>query len=458
MLHDVKKGWVSDPHNIPLYTFESQDKYGLVIYHCIRGTNSVEGSVHNPIRRNFASLNASPELADALIADFCHRHNYDVGSVYKLGKSYLGHYDPWIDYDILQLQSDIKWRSGSLIAITASGRALQDTDPLSFQQTDEQFGITQIPGVLRLQNDFNAFPIDAEEPGVYPAKLHLSKLQGKRKSMYEYLATAQQTKYAVTPVHTNDEFKLFHQSLVVGGKYASSKGSSNFDQMAAWWSTQANGKTVFYKPRKHLANYFKIWSDNRKAKESMVASLPVHERNHNRLCSTGHIAHVLPAAQWNQPGVLASASDAETDVASSMPAPSTENITSVVSTPSNAQTQQWQQMFHFSEPLGTDSMFIQTGNFAPGSSVLQRQMSAQPMELEIPIHLIQAHTSTSTVSNSNSAASNSDFISWTMIQKKQKQHCAICVQEGKDGPMAMSVQGKETERNASFCRSVFNLC
>jgi hypothetical protein len=72
VLHDVKKGWVSDPHDIPLYTYESQDKHGLVIYHCIRGTNSVEGSVHNPIWHNFASLNASPELADALIADFCH--------------------------------------------------------------------------------------------------------------------------------------------------------------------------------------------------------------------------------------------------------------------------------------------------------------------------------------------------------------------------------------------------
>ena len=84
----------------------------------------------------------------------------------------------------------------------------------------------------------------------------------------------------------------------------------------------------------------------------MVASLPVHERNHNRLCSTGNIAHVLPAAQWNQPGVLASASDAETDVASSMPAPSTENITSVVSTPCNAQTQQWQQMFQIIRAFG----------------------------------------------------------------------------------------------------------
>ena len=103
VLHDVKKGWVSDPHDIPLYTFESWDKHGLIIYHCIHGTNLVEGSVHNPIQCNFASLNASPELADALIADFHHRHNYDVGSIHKLGKSYLGHYDPWIDQDILQL-------------------------------------------------------------------------------------------------------------------------------------------------------------------------------------------------------------------------------------------------------------------------------------------------------------------------------------------------------------------
>ena len=235
--------------------------------------------------------------------------------------------------------------------------------------------------------------------------------------------------------HTSShKCKLFHQSLVVGGKFASSKGSPNFDQIAAWWSTQANCKTIFYKLREHLANYFKIWSDNCKAKESMVASLPVRERNHNRLHSTGHIAHVLPAAQCNQPGILASASDAETNVASSMSAPPIENITSIVSTPSNPQTRQWQQMFHFSEPLETDSMFIQTGNPASGSSVLQRQMSAQPMELETPIHSIPAHASTSIDSiASSSAAFNSDFIPWTTIQKKRKRRCAVCVQEGRDG-------------------------
>jgi len=53
------------------------------LYHCIHGTNSVEGAIHNPIQRNFASLNASPVLADALIADFQHCHNIDSGSFKK---------------------------------------------------------------------------------------------------------------------------------------------------------------------------------------------------------------------------------------------------------------------------------------------------------------------------------------------------------------------------------------
>ena len=59
VLHDVRKGWLSDPTSIPVYSCEGTDKNGLPSYHCICGTNSVEGAIHNPIRRNFASLNVS---------------------------------------------------------------------------------------------------------------------------------------------------------------------------------------------------------------------------------------------------------------------------------------------------------------------------------------------------------------------------------------------------------------
>src|ERR1700683_4776665 len=48
VLHDVWKGWISDPAGIPLYTIRFHDKHGLPVYHCIQGTNSVEGAVHNP--------------------------------------------------------------------------------------------------------------------------------------------------------------------------------------------------------------------------------------------------------------------------------------------------------------------------------------------------------------------------------------------------------------------------
>jgi hypothetical protein len=35
VLHDVRKGWISDPVGIPLYTIRFHDKHGLPIYHCI---------------------------------------------------------------------------------------------------------------------------------------------------------------------------------------------------------------------------------------------------------------------------------------------------------------------------------------------------------------------------------------------------------------------------------------
>jgi hypothetical protein len=78
VLHDVKKEWISDPSAIPLYTVNGSDNNGLALYNCILSTNSVERGVHNSIRKNFGSLNASPELTDALLADFRHRHNVEV--------------------------------------------------------------------------------------------------------------------------------------------------------------------------------------------------------------------------------------------------------------------------------------------------------------------------------------------------------------------------------------------
>ena len=252
VLHDVRMGWVSDPVGIPLYTILCYDKWGLAIYHCIRGTNSVEGAVHNPIRRSFAAMNASIELTDCMVADYRHRHNMDVGTLNRTGVEYLGHYDPWLDHDITKLRADINWKHKP-----ASCHSGQDMDPLDFPQTEEQFGITCIPSTTRLQCDFNGPAVisssdESEDSSpsisrIYPLQLCLSKLKGKRNGVYTYLAAAQKTLFAVTPLHTKNEFKLFNDSVKNGGHFCASESQPNFHQMAAWWSSKADGKTIFYK-------------------------------------------------------------------------------------------------------------------------------------------------------------------------------------------------------------------
>ena len=74
----VAKGVISDPHDVQLYFYLSTDSDGLAIYRCIRGTNSLEGGVHQNIHRNFASFNAGPQLTNCLLNIYAYRHNARV--------------------------------------------------------------------------------------------------------------------------------------------------------------------------------------------------------------------------------------------------------------------------------------------------------------------------------------------------------------------------------------------
>lgn len=359
VLLDIQRGWVSDPVGIPLYTVKGKDSNGLNIYHCIRGTNSVEGAVHNPLRRNFSALNASPELADSLAADWRHRHNVDCGSLHKNGVKYAGHYDPWITDDIFRLSADIEW-TAPLPKCSAP-----DTSPLSFASTQEQFGITSIPLTLRAKNNFlgSDSELFAVDKGIYPSRLHLSALKSKRDSIYAYLADAQKTQYAVTPVHTQKEFDLYHKALSPGGDYFSANKKPDFDRMARWWSSHADGKDIFYKLKEHLESHFKTWETSRNTHVSLVASKDQRALNLKRTRSKTHIAHVLPAAKRSAPGVIINddiqsadpedlsmffdtvSSDVSNYLSMSEPEPMSMNTTTFSST-SNSQTLLFAQQLH----------------------------------------------------------------------------------------------------------------
>jgi hypothetical protein len=80
VLTAIANGEVSDPPGIPFYHQVGVDKKGLPLYRCTRGTNSIEGGVHQNVIRKFASFGTSPRFADCALADYRLRHNLDVSS------------------------------------------------------------------------------------------------------------------------------------------------------------------------------------------------------------------------------------------------------------------------------------------------------------------------------------------------------------------------------------------
>src|ERR1700733_4840248 len=62
----------------PCHALERKDKNNLNLYHCIRGTNNVEGGIHQNIAKRFGSYNALPCFAINLLRDYCLHHNLRV--------------------------------------------------------------------------------------------------------------------------------------------------------------------------------------------------------------------------------------------------------------------------------------------------------------------------------------------------------------------------------------------
>jgi hypothetical protein len=83
------------------------DHNGLPYYHCIRGTNSIEGGIHMPLCRTFGSLSASPELTDALLCNIRHRHNTAIGKFNRTGQKHKSHFDQWISDEIVELAAEV---------------------------------------------------------------------------------------------------------------------------------------------------------------------------------------------------------------------------------------------------------------------------------------------------------------------------------------------------------------
>lgn len=80
VLRDIRQGFVSDPPDIPLYYKTGFDQHGLAKYRCIRGTNLLEGGLHQKMIAKFSTYQASVPFAVQLMGEYVLRHNLNVGS------------------------------------------------------------------------------------------------------------------------------------------------------------------------------------------------------------------------------------------------------------------------------------------------------------------------------------------------------------------------------------------
>ncbi|CAO3630214.1 unnamed protein product [Mucor hiemalis] len=143
VLKTVQLVHVSNPPGVQLYYKKGKkDKHGLTLYRCVvRGTNSLEGGVHQNLIRKFGFFGAGPELASAMLVEYRLRHNFNVGTFNRFGFEYKGHYDPWltkhIDYLRLSLNLNANGNQPKHVAIEANA--------LKFCGSKEVFGICPLP-------------------------------------------------------------------------------------------------------------------------------------------------------------------------------------------------------------------------------------------------------------------------------------------------------------------------
>ncbi|KAJ7213263.1 hypothetical protein C8J57DRAFT_1602153 [Mycena rebaudengoi] len=218
------------------------------------------------------------------------RANLECGSRHRDGVEYDGHYDIWIEDDI-----DIAYQSLPFDEPRPTRPGYINVS--LFKPTHETFIISELPTIIRDQyNMLQHTPSTSVEGADGASRLPLVRLSGARSDRYEYLASAQNTKFAVVPIHTDAEYALFNRTLRAGGKFAPASGSPDFKGMARWWSEKANGKTIFYKLPEQLQAHFKTWTAARDEITTMHITAPERAEFMDLIRSDAHTSVVLSEA------------------------------------------------------------------------------------------------------------------------------------------------------------------
>ncbi|KAF6750676.1 hypothetical protein DFP72DRAFT_817488, partial [Ephemerocybe angulata] len=229
----IREGYLSDPPGIALYTKIGNDKNAgnLPIYRCARGTNFTEG-VHSQLRSRLPTVGVSIRHINSRLPEYVYVHNKRVGTLNSTGKKYRGHYDPWITN---RIQEGLAYLDTVLIdPIEILG--IVNTD--LYVRTQERLGILPIPDDVRRASAIGEYnPLDPHA----------------RKQEQAYLARIQNTKKAVLPVHTPQEYKLFEELMVSSPAFNSASRGPVWKLAVRVWNEHAElMHGVSYKLIEHL--------------------------------------------------------------------------------------------------------------------------------------------------------------------------------------------------------------
>ncbi|OBZ76307.1 hypothetical protein A0H81_03601 [Grifola frondosa] len=262
VLENIQMGYYSDPPGIKLYAVQGTDHDGLTLYRCIRGTNNVEGGVHQNIAKRFGSYNASPRFAMNLLRDYVLCHNLKVGTLNRTGQPYQGSYDIWTRNRLSRLVDQID--NLNAFKATSIGHSMTGwVNGNDYERSAESIGILPLSDSARAQLGMLPFSAD---------------FVLKQKPQHAHLAKQQQTLIAVLPLHTREERALYRMLIKTRSAHFMGRTQPNWVALANEWSQQSDGIHIFYKLPEHLKNYHKAWSENRNEENSVEQHKQAYEQ------------------------------------------------------------------------------------------------------------------------------------------------------------------------------------
>ncbi|KAJ3819593.1 hypothetical protein F5880DRAFT_1616319 [Lentinula raphanica] len=277
VLELVRKGFLSDPIGIALYTPVGLDSKagGLPIYRCFRGTNFTEGGVHRHFTEHLPQYGASIRHVHASLQDFVLCHNLRVGTFNSTGQPWGSHYSIWLTNELQELLLTI--RHHNLIQDLPTGIIPKGWINGNFYlPTTEVIGILPIPDTIRRDSGMLDYRPDVDH-----------------KQTHWFVASLQGTRRAVLPIANSYEEGRFREYV------ATNTGSSEprWDNIVRAWNTAAiTDNNLSYKLIEHLRLYYNgDWKTLSNIKQTLAQTAEDRKRAKKPVNDLNRIK-MLPAA------------------------------------------------------------------------------------------------------------------------------------------------------------------